>query len=317
MPIKHLILSGGGPIGLQFLGVLEHLNKAGFWTLENIETIYATSIGTMVGTSIALKYDWDTLNKYVIERPWHDALKINGKQIFDAFYKKGLYDIKTIEIIFKPLLEAKDLSLKITLKEFYEYTKIEFHLYTFEQNKFETVDLSYKTHPDLGLLQAILMSCAVPGLFTPTCIGNNCYIDGGVLSSFPLDYCLNDNGLNGNGLNGNSSLEKQDEMLGIKYYRFGDNPDIYKTSIVTSESSILEHAINFFMNAMNYIEKTQKKHVINNIIECKNDANFLSIEVMRESLSNQEMRRNWIQRGYEDAAEFLAAAASTAESEIA
>jgi len=310
MPIKHLILSGGGPIGLQFLGVLEHLNKAGFWTLENIETIYATSIGTMVGTSIALKYDWDTLNKYVIERPWHDALKINGKQIFDAFYKKGLYDIKTIEIIFKPLLEAKDLSLKITLKEFYEYTKIEFHLYTFEQNKFETVDLSYKTHPDLGLLQAILMSCAVPGLFTPTCIGNNCYIDGGVLSSFPLDYCLNENGLNGNGV-----LEKQDEMLGIKYYRSSDNPDIYKTSIVTSESSILEHAINFFMNAMNYIEKTQKKHVINNIIECKNDANFLSIEVMRESLSNQEMRREWIRRGYEDAAAFLATTAT--ESEIA
>ena len=295
MPIKHLIISGGGPIGLQFLGALEYLNKSGFWNVENIESIYATSIGTLIGTFIALKYDWETLNKYIIERPWHDAFKINGKQIFDAFYKKGLYDLKTIEIVFKPLLEAKDLSLNITLKEFYEYTKIEFHLYTFEQNKFETVDLSYKTHPDLGLLQAILMSSAIPGLFTPTCIENDCHIDGGVLATFPLIYCLNDNG----------GLEKQDEMLGIKFYIYGDRPIVYKTNSITSESNILEHAINFFMNAMNYIDKTLKKYEINNLIECKNETNFLSIEVMRESLRNQDLRRDWIEQGYEDAKQFL------------
>ncbi len=141
MPIKHLVIAGGGPIGLQFLGALEHLNENAFWKIQDIESIYATSIGTIIGAFICLKYDWPTLNKYIIDRPWHDAFKLNGKQIFDAFYNKGLYDKKLAEIVFKPLLEAKDLSLNITLNKFYEYSKIEFHLYTFELNKFETVDI--------------------------------------------------------------------------------------------------------------------------------------------------------------------------------
>ena len=88
MPIKHLVIAGGGPIGLQFLGALEHLNESGFWKIEDIETIYATSIGTMAGTFIALKYDWETLNKYIIERPWHDAFKLNGKQMFLQLIRK-------------------------------------------------------------------------------------------------------------------------------------------------------------------------------------------------------------------------------------
>ena len=86
MPIKHLVIAGGGPIGLQFLGVLEHLNEQDFWKIEDIESIYATSIGTLIGAILCLKYDWPTINTYIIERPWHDVFKLNGKQILNAFY---------------------------------------------------------------------------------------------------------------------------------------------------------------------------------------------------------------------------------------
>ena len=34
MPIKHLVIAGGGPIGLQFLGALQHLNEQNFWEFE-------------------------------------------------------------------------------------------------------------------------------------------------------------------------------------------------------------------------------------------------------------------------------------------
>ena len=295
MPIKHLIIAGGGPIGLQFFGALEHLNKEGFWKLEDIETIYATSIGTMLSVFISLNYDWETLKTYIVGRPWNDVFKLNGKQIFDAFYNKGLFSKKVFEATFKPLLEAKDLSLSVTLKEFYEYTKIEFHLYTFEQNTFTTVDLSYKTHPDLSLIQAVMMSCAIPGLFMPTCIDECCYIDGGVMANYPLSYCLNDNG----------GILKQDEMLGITFFRDYSKPDAYKNNTIKEDSSVLEFAIGFFINAMNYIYKNIKKDKIINQIECKNDERFLTVDVMREAINNQEMRQIWIQRGYEDARLFL------------
>lgn len=55
MPIKHLVIAGGGPMGLCFLGALQHLNAAFFWDINNIESIYATSIGTIIGAFICLK----------------------------------------------------------------------------------------------------------------------------------------------------------------------------------------------------------------------------------------------------------------------
>jgi len=292
MPIKHLVIAGGGPIGLQFLGALQHLNEQNFWEFDNIESIYATSIGTFIGTFICLKYDWSTLNTYVIERPWHDALKLNGKQIFDAFYNKGLYDKKIIEIVFKPLLEAKDLSLSITLKEFYEYSKIEFHFYTFELNQFKVTDISYKTHPDLLLVQAIFMSSALPGIFIPTILNGGCYIDGGVMANYPISYCLQDHA-------------DPDEILGITFFRDSNKSDVYKNNIVTEESSVIDFSIGFFINAMNYIYTNIKKDKIKNQVECINDDHFLTLETIQKSLNSMDMRRDWINKGKNDAIKFL------------
>ena len=69
MPIKHLVLSGGGPIGISFLGALEYLSNEKYINIDEIETIYATSIGTVMSTILCLNYDWPTINKYIIERP--------------------------------------------------------------------------------------------------------------------------------------------------------------------------------------------------------------------------------------------------------
>ena len=293
MPIKHLVIAGGGPIGLQFLGVLEHLNEQDFWKFEDIESIYATSIGTIIATFICLKYDWPTINTYLIDRPWNDVFKLNGKQIFDAFYNKGLYDKKIIEIAFKPLLEAKDLSLNITLKELYEYSKIELHLYVFELNKFEVVDISYKTHPDLSLIKAVFMSSSLPGVFAPTILDDGCYIDGGVMANFPVSYCLKDH-------------EDPDEILGVTFHRDYSKSETYKNNIIKEESSVIDLSIGFFINAMNYIYKTLKEITIKNQVECISDDNFMTMEVIQKILNSADMRREWINKGINDGKLFLA-----------
>jgi hypothetical protein len=300
MTIKHLIIAGGGILGLQYMAALEHLNKTGYWLHENIKSIYATSIGTFIGTVICLNYDWETVNKYFVERPWQDVFKINGKQILDSFYNKGIYDKKIMDTVFKPLLEAKDLSLNITLKEFFEYSKIEFHLYTFDQNKFETTDLSYKTHPNLSLTQAILMSCAIPGIFTPTIMDNGCYIDGGAMDNYPLSYCLQNNPIS------ESDSDPTDEMLGITFYRDYNDPETFKNMFITEESTLLDFAIAFFANSMNKLfYKTVKVFAIKNQVNCQTDGQFASIDVMKEFIKSSEIRSGWLQKGYEDAKLFL------------
>lgn len=291
MTIKHLVISGGGPLGLRYLGALEKLEQNGFWKLTDIESIYGTSIGSIIGAFICLKYDWDTLNKYIIERPWHDAFKVNAKQIFESYYNKGLFDKKLAEIIFKPLLQAKDLSLEITLKEFYEFSKIDLHIFTFELNKFQTVELSHKTHPELSLLQALTMSSSLPGIFMPTIIDDNCYVDGGVMCNYPINQCLRDH-------------TNKDEILGIKS-SYEKDIDSFKNVNVTQDSSLLEYVICLTINAMNFIRDTVKLEHIDNTIRCYVSENPLTLNYIQESISNQELRKKWIKMGEDDAEEFL------------
>jgi len=292
MTIKHLVISGGGPLGLRYLGALEKLEKENFWKLDNIESIYGTSVGSMIGAFICLKYDWETLNKYIIERPWNDAFKMNAKQIVDSYYNKGLFDKKLVEIIFKPLLQGKNIEMNVTLKEFYDFSKIDFHIFTFELNNFETIELSHITHPNLSLLQALTMSSAFPGIFMPTIIDKKCYIDGGVMSNYPINQCLRDH-------------TNKDEILGIKISYDKDN-NSFKNAEITEKLSLLEYVMCFTTNAMNFIRSTVKLENIDNTIECnmtENYSNFL--DFFQQTITNQELRQQWIQMGEEDATKFL------------
>jgi predicted acylesterase/phospholipase RssA len=290
MTIKHLVISGGGPLGLRYLGALQELEENNYWNIENIESIYGTSIGSVIGAFICLKYDWETLTKYIIERPWHDAFKINIKQIFDSYQNKGLFDLKIMEIIFKPLLKGKNLELDITLKEFYEFSKIDLHIFTFELNHFETIELSHKTHPDMKLIKALTMSSALPGIFMPIIEDNKCYIDGGVMYNYPINQCLRDN-------------QYQSQILGIMTSYDGNN---FKNVEVNETSSLLEYVISLTINSMNFIRDTVKINHIENTVKCNySDENPLSLDIIQEAVKNIEFRKNWIDLGKEDGLQFL------------
>ena len=94
MPIKHLVIPGGGPTGIKALGALQYLEQNGFWSIHEIETIYATSAGAILSVLLCLKFDWETVNDYVIKRPWHDVFPIKVQNVLDAYTKKGIFDIK-------------------------------------------------------------------------------------------------------------------------------------------------------------------------------------------------------------------------------
>jgi predicted acylesterase/phospholipase RssA len=291
MTIKHIVIPGGGPLGFQFLGALQKLEKENFWKIDNIESIYGTSVGSIIGAFICLKYDWDTLNKYIIERPWHESIKINPNQILNFYANKGIFDNDFFKIIFKPLLEAKNLSLNITLKELYNFSNIDFHIFSFNLNKFETIDLSHSTHPDLKLLYALHMSSAVPGLFIPFIDNDICYIDGGIKHNYPINYCLKDH-------------PNKDEVLGIKLFYKTEDGNPLKAR-VKPDSSLFDFISVFTINAMLYIRDTIEHEDVENKITCYIDINPFSLDFFMEVFSNSELRKNLLETGEKDALQLL------------
>ena len=284
MPIKHLVISGGGPTLVQALGAIQHVEQQKFIDLSNIETIYGTSAGAILGTLICLKFDWETINDYIIKRPWHEVFPINIQKIFDAYTKKGIFDVKTVEKIFKPLFSAKDLALDINLQDFYNYSKIELHFFAFDINDFKIEDISYKTHPNISVITALQMTCSLPVLVAPVCIDNKCYIDGGIVCNYPLNKCL--------------ELYNQDEILGIK-----NQYDKNDSNRVDSNSTMLDFLMSFVFKMIQNMDTGDKQTSIKNEIICK--ADFLSIDYLKTALYSMDVRKELFDSGTEFAKEFL------------
>lgn len=199
--IKHLVFSGGIIYGFSFYGAFKYLHDHKFFHIDNIQTMYATSVGTILATIISLKYEWEILDNYLIKRPWQDVFKFSLDIVFECYQKRGLYSIKVIEEMLEPLFRAKELDIKtITMQEFYNLTKIEHHFFTIRVREFDLVDISYKTHPEWRLLDAIYASSCIPPFFQPfyriifdskeEISTIEWYTDGGFLANYPMEQCI-------------------------------------------------------------------------------------------------------------------------------
>jgi predicted acylesterase/phospholipase RssA len=286
MKIKHLVISGGGPTMIKSLGASQYLEQNNFWNIGDIQSIHGTSAGALVGAMLCLKYDWETLNTYIIERPWDEAFSFNIKLMLDSYTNRGIYGRKASEIIFKSLLLGKDLSLDITMKEFYEYCNIELYVYSLEVNNFKMESISFKTYPDLPLLTALQMTSAIPILVCPVCFDEKCFIDGAVISNYPLNYCL-------------ELVDDADEILGFK----NDYGEKRESSKVNSESTLLDYIMIFLYKLIFQLNTEDKQiNIANEVIY---SAKYLSFDYIKSVLSSCEIRKEFLESGIESAKIFL------------
>jgi predicted acylesterase/phospholipase RssA len=207
--IKHLVLSGGTVWGFHMIGILVEAIETGFLNMENIHSIYGTSIGALVGTAMSLKIDAPLLRDYFVKRPWDTLCKNNRYSVLELYDGRGILHQGFIEDLFDPLLKSVDLSCATTLAELYEYNGIDLHIYTTELNQYELVDISFKTHPEWRVVDAVYASCSIPLLFSPLIRDGKCYIDGGFFLNYPIDRC---------------PAENPEEVFGISLGNLPENP---------------------------------------------------------------------------------------------
>ena len=87
--IKHIVISGGGTTGLSYYGILRESQKKNIWNIEDIQTIYGTSIGSILAVMLCLKYDWDTLDDYLIKRPWQNVFHYDINTLLSCVQNNG------------------------------------------------------------------------------------------------------------------------------------------------------------------------------------------------------------------------------------
>ena len=291
MPIKYLVINGGGPTGFLTYGAARHLAKTNFWKLVDIQGIYGCSIGAFLGVIISLDYEWESLDDYFIKRPWEKLVSATSSfNLVKIYEQKGLLNEQIFLETFTPLLKAKDLPIQITLEELYAYNHIDLHLYTTNINseQLDKVDLSHKTHPKLSLIKALQMSMAFPIVFQPVCNGEACYIDGGLLNNYPLNDCLLQ-----------TKCEK-DEILAFK--------NIWKeqrNNIINENSTIVDFLMMLIKKMQMTLDTESKQEEVKNTVRCLVE-DLEDLSKWSEALSEESMRAKLIEKGEKQADLFLA-----------
>jgi predicted acylesterase/phospholipase RssA len=314
-PIKHLVISSGGPAGHMMYSILRTLNLKGVWDAKDIKSIYGSSIGSYIAIIIALRYEWEVMDDYLIKRPWEkifvssasassslsgtsettehsssasasaassaSASLSDAKNKLDSVLKlynnHGLYGLKEFTETLRPALQGKDIPVNITFQEFYARTGIELHFTVTELNKFQAIDFSYKTHPTQSVVEACYMSCCYPFGFTPIYRDGCCYIDGGIINDYPVNECIRD--------------QKCDvaEILGVKMLWER------KPANLTDKSSVLQFISTFFNQIKGNLFENRPTKPIPNEVVCVSKV-FASQDWMNW-VKDENYRRELVLRG--------------------
>ena len=222
---EHLVLSGGLIYGCAFYGALKEMHRCGRWSNESLKSVHATSVGCVVAIFVAMiahvdsgsdsnpwfrsadtgeKLDiWDIIDRYLIDRPWQDVFQVSVSTLVHGYDRCGIMDSSCFRDIFAPLFAAFDVSIDVTLQEFYERFPVELYFMTVclgndnhgngnernHGNGGRLVELSHTTHPHWTVLDACYASCCAPMAFRPLVKEGRLYTDGCLLANYPIAQC--------------------------------------------------------------------------------------------------------------------------------
>jgi predicted acylesterase/phospholipase RssA len=283
--IKHLVISGGGPLILNLYGALKQSNILEMWSHTNIKSYHGTSAGAMLTTFMALKYEWEELDNYIINRPWHNIMNFNVLNIYDYYTNNGIMDKTFIYEMFSPVLKAKDIEIDVDMETFCQITGVSIYLYATEYSTFEMKEFSAEATPRVKMLDAVYASMAIPILFKPIKIENRLYLDGSILINNPMEKCVERN-------------EDLTTILGIRH-------ELAKKMTKTDDSTDFD-MLHYVTNTMNkLINKMQIDSTDANIKEVIVHSKIEDLANFFKLANSCEDRKKVIECGMQDAINWL------------
>lgn len=285
------VFSGGGIKAFAFVGAYQVLSEKGFI----FKRVAGTSAGSIVAAYIAAGFTVKEIEKALEEldtKSLLDPPKFSKTLPFikwlNLYFRLGLYKGKSLERWLYKKLAEKDVytfgdlpkdSLKVVTSDLTNGRIIvipdDLHLYG-------------KDWRDFSVAKALRMSCGIPFFFEPVMLsngkGDSVFVDGGVLSNFPL--WIYDNG------------KRKRPLLGLKLSRpEGEIPP----QIIDNGLNLFEALFKAMMNAHDnrYISRRHEKNIIFIPVEQYSATQFDLDDDAKEQLiqlgraRTEEFLKNW------------------------
>lgn len=163
-----LVLCGGGSRGAVEVGLYRALVELGV----RIDLIVGTSVGAINGAAVAARIPPDALSRLWMGLTRRDLFRLNRQLLWKLIWADSLYD-------HRPLRRFLERSLPVR-----RFEELAIPLIVTGTN-FETGQPVYWRAGNL--LDAVMGSVAMPGLFPTQVIGGVQVVDGGITDNVPID----------------------------------------------------------------------------------------------------------------------------------
>jgi NTE family protein len=203
---KNLVLEGGGVRGLAYAGVFSVLEENS--VLNTIENVAGSSAGAIAGLMVSIGYTAAEIDSLMIELPVQQFNDGSGGLLgkYKRFKKEfGIYKGKAFEKWLQKVVSFKTGNPQLTFAQLHQLRLgnpgyKDFYCTGTNLSKQQLEIFSYRTTPDMPVALAVRISSGIPLYFAPVALDNNLqkikkkdtlsfinyYVDGGMLSNYPI-----------------------------------------------------------------------------------------------------------------------------------
>lgn len=184
---ENLVFEGSGSKAIAFTGALTVLEERGYY--KNIRRFAGTSSGSFVATLLAVGYTPSELQAEMYSIDFCDFVDDHWlpTKIYNLLNYFGFYSINNFKEYIRCLLVKKVNNSLITFGELYNNGRgKELIIIGGNLSKGDSCTFSPFDTPNMPIVDAMMISMSLPGIFMPIKYNDELYVDGGIFNIYPI-----------------------------------------------------------------------------------------------------------------------------------
>jgi len=281
---QNLCFEGGGVRGFAYCGAIKQLESLG--KLSQFKRFAGSSVGSLFAALLVAGFTADEIMSVKDDLNFSEMEKCCC--CFSSFYniwsKLGVHKSSKLETQISKILKKK-INPKITLRELYLESGKDLVIVSCCISREKAVYFHHATFPNVQLIDALIASISVPGIFQPrkyNFLGtDDYYVDGGVVDNYPL-WVFNDlKALYNGGLNKVKRCNIDPKTLGLKLFCKGEFNDFDVYEGRKQISSAIDLGVELVNTFMMQIERNEisPSYISQTVPISTGDMHFLDFDI--------------------------------------
>ncbi len=185
--IENLVFKGGGVLGIAYAGAISVLEDKGI--LKDVKRAAGTSVGSIVSALVCLGYSSEEIREVMDKTDFNKFLDHANPLLIPKKY--GIYSGDFLFKWIQDLVEKKTGDKNITFEGLKKDGFKDLRVVSTNLSTADIQEFSWHKTPETIVAESIRSSMSIPMVFTAWKFSNekpndHVYVDGGVLSNFPI-----------------------------------------------------------------------------------------------------------------------------------